>query len=239
MTLLTIAQAAADEVQINRPGSVVGNSDPDAQRFLRFANKAGEWLSRQYDWQALRKEQTFTSTATETQAGALPSDFGRFVTETFWNRTQYRLVTGPVSSVQWQGRRASANPDTPEFFSYRGGTILVSPTPKAGDTYAFEYVSNEWTQGAGGGATASTFAADTDVSLIDEELVTLGVIFEWLQSEGQPIQVAAAQYQRRLRDLVRQERSSTGKLATGDIFARGSRRFDGTPTPYANSEFGI
>ena len=86
MTLLTIVKAAADEIQMPRPATVVGNDTPDAQRFLRYANKVGSSVMKKYAWQALRNEHTFTATATEEQTGALPDDFDRFVPETFWNR---------------------------------------------------------------------------------------------------------------------------------------------------------
>lgn len=229
MTLLTIVKAAADEIQMPRPATVVGNDTPDAQRFLRYANKVGSSVMKKYAWQALRNEHTFTATATEEQTGALPDDFDRFVPETFWNRDSKEDVVGPVDPVRWQGIVKTGGNNSRPMFIYRDDSIYLSPTPTAGHTYAFEYVSNKWARSSGGTAQAS-FLADTDEPYLDEELMILGIIYEWLRSEGQPFDAALFDYRERLSMLVKDERASAGKLSAGDIFAQGSRRFDGVPT---------
>lgn len=229
MTLLTIVKAAADEIQMPRPATVVGNNTPDAQRFLRYANKVGRAVMRKCNWQALRNEQTFTATATEEQSGVLPADFDRFVPESFFNRDDKDFVTGPIDPVRWQGIVKAGGDNALPMFIYRNDSIYMSPTPTAGHTYAFEYMSNKWAKSSGGTAQAS-FLADTDETYLDEELLTLGIIYEWLRSEGQPFDAALFDYREYLTMLIKDEQASPGKLSAGDMFAQGSRRFDGVPT---------
>ena len=228
MTLLDITNDVADEVDILRPSTIVGSVDPDARQLLRLANKAGRQIMKAFPWQALRKETTFTSVSGETQTGILPADFDRIVPETFWNRSTSKLLSGPVSPVEWQGLKTLNTTPTEPKFAYRGDAILTLPALSAGASLAFEYVSKNWCQSSGGAAQAK-FAADTDTTIIDEELLTRAVVFEYLMAKGQPAAKAAADYQRYFNDLASNERASGGTVRVADIFGRGGRRFDGAP----------
>lgn len=227
MTLLTICTDAADEVGINRPSSIVGNVSPDAQKLLRLAKKVGLMCMKKFPWQILRKEQTFTALATEEQTGILPSDFDRIVTETFWDRSTPRLLTGPITPVEWQGLKAKSYTGPPPKFIIRGGALLTIPAFGGGEALAFEYVSSKWCQSSGS-TPQTTWAADTDTGIISEELITLGVIFEYLDGEGQPAATALAKFTDYWNTLVQNDQPNARIMSAGDIFGPG-RRFTGTP----------
>lgn len=228
MSLLQICQDAADEIGITQPSSVANNAAPEALTLYRLANKVGNRLMKAYPWQVLRAETTFTSVATEAQTSILPSDFDRIVPETFWNRTDKVLISGPVSPVQWQGLKANSYSDTSRpKFAYRGGSILVTPTLAAGKTLAFEYVKKNWAESSGSTA-QSEFSADGDTALLDEELITLGLVFEFLDQKGQPTGKAASAYVERFNLLVENERADDGIMVSADIFG-GGRHFTGSP----------
>lgn len=228
MSLLTIIQGAADEVSVTRPSTVVASTDPEVQTLLRLSNKVGLRLMKIFPWQALVAEHTFTALGQEEQTAILPSAFNRFVSESFWNRTTVKLVSGPSSPVEWQGFKANSYSDAnnPKF-RYRGNTVYLLPAPTAGDTLAFEYVSKNWCESSGGtGQTA--WAADTDVGVLDEELLTLGLIYEYLQGEGQPSVEAARHYEDCFNTLIDNDQPNAQILVAGDIF-EGFRHFSGTP----------
>jgi len=227
MTLLTICQSAADEVKITRPSSVVGSTDSNSQALLRLANKVGTRLMKKFPWQDLRKEQTAAGVSGATQTDILPSDFDRFIPETFWNRSASRLISGPISSVEWQGRQATSYTGQDAKFIYRGGAVLINPALAGGESLAFEYVSTQWCQSAAL-AGQSAFAADTDTAILSEELITLGVIYEFLSGEGLPTAAAAQDYVALFDTLVRNDQPTANILSTGDIFGNG-RHFTGTP----------
>lgn len=229
MTLLDICNATADEVDLLRPVTIANNPAPDAQKLFRYANKVGARLMRAHCWQALRKQQTFSALGQEEQTGALPSDFDRFVAQTFWNFGTNRLVSGPISPVEWQGLRAVSSSDTylnPKFI-YRGGAVSIFPAPGAGDSMVFEYVNKNWATSAAD-ADQAKFLVDTDTSKFNEDLIIAGMVFEWLEGEGQPSVVAANQYQLLLDELVANDEPTPGIAVAGDIFGPG-RHFDGTP----------
>ena len=229
MTLLTISNDVADETKGSRPATIAANTNPDAQNILRIINKVGIRLMKSYVWNILRKEQTFTSVAGQEQTGAIPADFDRFVPETFWDRDSNNLMSGPVGPVEWNGQKVQTFSSQNKKFIHRGGSVFTQPLLGTGVSMAFEYVAKNWCDVAAANAPKAKFTLDTDIGIIDEELITYGAIFEYLDSEGQPSARAAKQYQDHF-DLLANNDAATGGIAvTADIFAQNTRHFEGAP----------
>lgn len=213
MTLLTLAQAACDIIGMPRPTSVMAGADQTARTMLSLAQREGRALARRWTWTALRKQQTFTTVAQTVQTGAVPSDFDRMVSETFWNRTDQERVVGPVTPEEWQGLVASVALPIESAFQMRAGQIELYPVPTAGETYAYEYVSNQWCQSAGG-VGQSAWAADTDTGKLDEELTTLGLVWRFKQSRGLDYAEDLATYEEQvLQAMARDGVRRTARLA--------------------------
>lgn len=229
MTLLTIATDAADELQVTRPGSVAGSTADTSRRMLRYANAVGRDLMKEYAWQDLRREQTFTAIAGEVQTGILPSDFDRFVPETFWDRSSDQFLSGPIPAARWQGLKARNYSNSYRKFMIRNDSVYAIPAFGGGESLAFEYVTNQWCQSSGGTGQAA-FAADTDTARIDEELITRGIIYKWLLSEGLPFEGALNAFVTYKNDLIKNDEPRPRILVAGDIFARPTgRHWTGTP----------
>lgn len=183
MSLLTLIQGACDRIGIVRPTSVIGSTDQQVLRLLGYAQQEGKDLAQKYDWQVLRAEQTFISVAQASQTGAVPSNFDHFVNETFFNRSKKRPVFGPMSPQEWQFAQSVVSTVIVESFIVRSDAILLTPTPPAGDSYAYEYIKNTWCQSSGGTA-QTAWAADTDTGILSEELMTLGVVWRFKAGRG-------------------------------------------------------
>ena len=185
MSLLTIVQAVSDRVGLVRPSAVIGSSDAQVRNLLGLVQQEGRDLAARYNWSALIKEKTFTATATAAQSSAIPTDFDRFVNGSMWNRTRDNYIQGPLSAQDWQAIQATVAPSIIEAFRVRGSSLLITPTPTAGDSYAYEYVSTFWA-----GVAASTepglveFTADNDNGYIKEELLTLGTVWRFQKARG-------------------------------------------------------
>lgn len=187
MSRLTIVQAARKRIMQYAPTLVTAETSDTAVIALgELANQSGKDLVRRHRWTFLTKEQTFTSLAQETQTNMLPSDFDRFIDETMFNRDKTRRVLGPLTPQEWQRRKTLTASPVYESFRVRGSDILMIPTPEAGDTFAFEYISKNWVDtDADGDAEAAAFAADADTPLFDEELMTLDITWRYLSAQGQ------------------------------------------------------
>lgn len=184
MSLLTLSQAACDLIGVPRPTSIVAGADQTARTLLSCAQREGRTLARRWAWSALTKDKVFTSAATSAQPAALPTDFGRMVADTFYNRSLHRPVQGPLTAQEWDGHVALSAAVLFDAFRIRQGQVELLPTPAAGLTYAFTYVSADWCRDETSTVTRSLWAADADAGLLDEELMTLGVIWRFKQSRG-------------------------------------------------------
>ena len=160
------------------------------------------------------KEKPFTCTAAAAQTGAIASDYDRIVEESFFNRTQKRPVFGPISAQDWQFMQAVVAATLVESYRVRGDSILITPTPNGTDTYAYEYVSNLWCQSSGGTG-QSAWASDTDTGVLSEELMTLGIIWRFLQKGGFDYAEAFRDYELQVADAILKDGGGKRRLNFG------------------------
>ncbi len=186
MSLLTTIQNVCDRLGVVRPSSVIGSADQQIRQLLGLAQQEGKELARRHNWNFLTVEKTITATATETQSGAVPTDFDRMLNGTFYNRTASRMVEGPLDAVEWQRHKALTTTILFDAYRIRGNAILLAPTPNAGDSYAYEYISTYWIGTAADPTTLAkaTWTIDTDVGILSEELMTDGIIWRFLKAKG-------------------------------------------------------
>lgn len=199
MSALTIVQNACAKLGLPVPDALFSSTNSQTIQLRSLMNKEGKELAgsgpTDHAWTKLIMEKTFTTTAAAIQTGAVPTDFGRYLNETMWNRTTVIQAYGPVSAQAWQNWQAQSAITMPNFgFRFRGGSLLFFPTPTAGQTIAYEYVSTYWAQTSlAAGLAAMT--ADTDVGVLDETLIELGVIWRFLQAKGLDYAEAYRTYQ--------------------------------------------
>jgi hypothetical protein len=200
MTLLTICQDAAKEIGVPSPTSVVGSSDTTNVQLLAAANRVGKDLVTGYDWEVLIKEEEHTTLAAESQGAmtTIATDFMRISNDTMWNRTTDRKYYGPLNNSQWQRLKASVSSGITNYFRIRGGVLLVNPAPPSGEKIFFEYIGKNWVITAGSSANAVAYAADANTTVLDEDLITLGVIWRFLKQKGLPYDNQFQEYRLKL-----------------------------------------
>lgn len=205
MTLLTTIQSACRIIGLTAPSSFVGSTNLLAQELLECAQEEGFDLMRRGTWQVLTKERTFTTVASQTQTDIIPDDFDRFINETFWNRTRKRPLYGPVTPQEWQNLIAWTSSPIQDTFRMRGGDILVTPTPPAGETWAFEYISKNFCQ-SNTGTAQSAWAADTDTGILDERLMAAGIVWRYKAKKGLPFETDFQKYESDVRQALVQDK---------------------------------
>jgi hypothetical protein len=151
MTLLTIVQEAAGSLNQPVPSTVFGSTSGDAVLWRNLAQREGRDLSGRHDWQALIVQQTWTSTATQAQTSALPSDYDHMVPDVvIWDRTGHYPYRGPTSSQDWQTLVSSGvSGGGAGWWRIIGGDVYLYPAPTAGRTFALEYITTKWCQSSG------------------------------------------------------------------------------------------
>lgn len=203
-SVLAMLQEVADRVNILRPSVLTGaTADESGRQLLACAHEEGRECARRGNWQALTIEKTFTTIAAETQTSAIPAGFDRFVKDTIWNRTSQEPLIGPLTAQEYAEYKGGLTSFVNPAFRIRGGSFLITPTPSAGDTVAYEYVTQYWC-GASGDTTPtqSAFAADTDIIFLDEEIFRIGTMWRYLRRRGLDYAEAMQQYELALAQLL-------------------------------------
>lgn len=215
MTLLTIVQETCRLTGLRVPLEVVASTDTQVQQLFALANEEGEDLARSFEWQALNRQQLFTTVAGEEQTGAVPADLDHFIPNTFFNRTTRLTLIGPITPQLWQAIKAQPQLNRVYLcFRERDGDFLVTPDATAGDEIAYEYVSKYWAASAGGTPQAA-FAADTDTTYLSERLIILGLRWRFLASKNLDYAEAYRSYQTQLQQVQARDGGSTQLNLTG------------------------
>jgi hypothetical protein len=120
----------------------------------------------------------------------LPTGFQRVIDNTLWDRSRFWAMRGPQSPQQWQLYKSSVigKASIQRRFRFReiGGNQVFSidPVPTDnGSALVFEYVSNAWCKSQSG-TLQTTWMADTDVGVLDEYLITLGIRWRMMRRLG-------------------------------------------------------
>ena len=184
-TLLTMVQASATELGLPVPSAVASATDAQTRQMLGLLNREGRFLVRDHQWSQLQTLGTITAVADQA-AYNFPSDFLRIIGNTLWDRQNRWELLGPDSPQTDRFKRESAVSQTGPRRSVRqvGSQLKVWPTPtSSGAVFVYEYVSKNWaTTSTGTGIDAMT--ADTDIPLLDADLLVLGLKWRFLAAKG-------------------------------------------------------
>lgn len=190
MSLLTIVTKFVQRTALPAAATVVGNTDPQVRQILTILEEECIELAGRHPWTALINEATFPTTAAEDQGTlqsfANPNGLRYILNNVMWNRTTRVPVWGPVDPQDWQALKAMTTGPYSQY-RFRGAIgaqahLLINPIPVAGQTMAFEYITNNWC--LNGSTPSAVFVADTDTILLDENLVSAGLKWRWKKEKG-------------------------------------------------------
>jgi hypothetical protein len=147
---------------------------------------------------------------------ALPPDFQAPINDTFWDRSRYWAMRGPMSPQQWQIYKSSAIGQASIERRYRFRTIggpgnvmlSIDPVPMdSGSALVFEYFSNGWCQSAAG-VPQTRWEADSDVGVLDEYLLTLDLQWRLLHRLGLSYNEELDEYEREVAKAIARDGSA-------------------------------
>lgn len=194
MTLLSIVQDGALSLGLTKPLVVINSTDQQTQELLAALNNEGQALTRMTPiLPQLMRRGSWTTLASDLQGplDTIAPGYRYTTHDTLWDRTMMWPIVGPLTPQQWEFLKARAvqGPN----YSYRimiddstnKNSLYLIPSPPAGETFYMEYVSMNWVSDASGATTYPKFStSDTDIGLIDEYLLQLGMEWRWLQIKG-------------------------------------------------------
>lgn len=206
LSCLQIVQTVARRIGINVPNAAYTSLDNQILQILSIVEEEGQSLADRYPWQALQKEATFTTVATQIQTAisTVTTGFNYIVNDTIWNRSLRRPVYGPRSQQQWQEAKAMQLNGPFNIFRIIASSINFYPTPAAGESCYFEYLTRNWIS-TSTSSTSSTWTNDADTPLLDDQLITLGAIWRWKQAKGLTYAEDFDKYERRVMDAMNRD----------------------------------
>jgi hypothetical protein len=205
MSMLSIIQHFCRRRGIPRPTTAYGSTDPQVLQVMALLEEEGNDLATRHDWQALTFEASHTSLASEDQgaiATIATNGYRHIKNETIWNRTTSIPLYGPMNDVEWQSVKGMAATGPHYRYRIRGGKLLVNPVPAAGEAWYFEYYSKNWLTDSTGVTYRQYVGADTDIGLLPEDLLLMGLTWRWKKEKGLDYAEDFATYESQAKDAM-------------------------------------
>ena len=182
MTMLATIQRFCRRTNLTVPSAVIGTTDPQVSQIYSILEEEGAELSGRGSWQYLTYETTHTTVATESQGSIddiAPNNFRYIKNDTIWDRTE-NLPVIVVDGPDWQAEKGFSTTSPRYRARIRGNDLLVTPTPVAGNIWAFEYVTWNWI----GQNEKQYFTSDSDTIALPEPIIQMGLRWRWKKEKG-------------------------------------------------------
>lgn len=185
MTLLSMAQDICDTIGIPRPSTIAAGTDQISRQLYGIAKETVEELTA-LDWPILAIPYTFP-TVVDQDTYPVPNDFHHAIADTAYLATQYYPLRGSLTPSDWQ-RIRNALPSQIGRYKFRimagnPPVFVMSPIPGTVETVVMEYRTSNRVQKSDG-TFSPTWTGDTDVPIVPEALVKLGMKWRLKREKG-------------------------------------------------------
>jgi hypothetical protein len=215
-TLLSLVQQFCGKQGLPVPTDVVGSTDAGVVQIRRLLEEECAALANRGAWQALTNECTFLTLAAESQ-GSISAGLGsgptalsgyRYIVpaQVMYNRTQRIPVLGALNAQDWQYLKSITAAGPWAQYRWRGDQLLFNPAPAAGQTVAFEYLTEFW--GLTGTTPMKLFVTNDDTIRLTDEIVLKGLEWRWLKKKGFAYAEDFNSYEDLVKDQLSREKGS-------------------------------
>lgn len=219
--LVDIIRAAVLRAEGSRIDEATSGDTQISREMLDLANEVATDIMRSHDWRDLTKVHSITADGV-TAGYPKPADFDR--------------LTGDDEIAGYRGLHTVDEwvDATQGNYTGRGGWIilggLIQFAPAISGTIPFAYISNHVVR-LSDGSTAAEFDADDNEFILDDRLLTLGLIWRWKAQKGLDYSEDMATYEIALAQAQTRDRGAY-VLRTPRL-TRGLNRWNTTPFPAA------
>jgi hypothetical protein len=189
MALLTVVRDVCAAVGVALPTTVFGSLQ--ANRTMQEMVALGDEMAQRIaydlrDWTVLRTTATYVGDGVTTSF-ALPVDFKRMLlTSNVWRSTSTQEPMMFVSDVdEWVRRRSFHESGAWGEWILMGGRLHIAPAMGVGVSARHSYLDKNCVTLASGGF-GDRFTDDADSFRLDERLLKLGMIWQWMANKGSP-----------------------------------------------------
>jgi hypothetical protein len=208
MTLLSVAQDVCKVIGLDPvPDAVASNIDREYVELLHVANEMAKRISRGHEWQKLSVIHTLTGDGT-TEDFDLPSNYDRMLVKAQVWSSDLETALSPITDLdKWLEMDVQSFDFVVNAWTLYGGQMHIKPALTTGVTAKFFYQSGAFVADVGGSYKTS-FTADDDTFRLDEQVLKLGMIWQWRANKGLPYDEDMMNYEQALeREVVRDKGS--------------------------------
>lgn len=178
MTILSVCQEAAVELNQAQPSTLFSSTDPFNVEIRTLANVAAEAIAKAYDWQKLQAISTMTGDGTTTSF-TLPTNYDRMTLTSKVLTSQFASAVSKARDLEfWLDLQINGVVAAPGYWIITGGTFQILPALATAVTAKFYYIKNTLVTGAAA-AQQVRFLADADTFNLPERLLRLALIWRW------------------------------------------------------------
>lgn len=159
-----IVRQVAGELGLEIPGSLMDSTDKQAFQLLSLLNAAGNELVTYYPWEQFVKQWNW-NTVEGQDAYDLPSDWGYFVDQTQWDRTNHWPLLGPKSPQEWSWLKGGLLQAAPRMrYRIYGDQFYLHPVPGSSSfNIVMEYITKNWMTDSTGATPSDMITANGDI----------------------------------------------------------------------------
>lgn len=184
MTLQEILDSVMLECGMATETAYSTNSRDEVLRLVNLANRSARRIATDWKWQKMRKVYTFSLTTATSYD--LPSDFREMVADTVFSNSVVSPVDLPTNPSEWRYLQTNGTGVGPTYkMRFIGGRIEVFD-PQDGETVSFEYHSDHPVLATDGTTTKARFTLDSDTFRLDDDLLTMDIIWRYKKLLGLP-----------------------------------------------------
>ena len=183
-TVLSACKDLCFRVGIPAPSAVMTSTNELTLQILGIFVEAARDLAKAHKWESLQHEAEFTTVAGEEQAvmATIAPGFKEFIPRTFVNKTQGHLLV-PINAEEAASQHIQPATFMGRAYRVVRGKILM-PGAVAGQLHRFEYRSDLFIMDADGEEYSNLPAADSDLVLLPDECLILGMKWRWKKEKG-------------------------------------------------------
>ncbi len=181
----------------------------------RMANLIAGRISRVFDWQAITRLRSFNGDGVN-ESFTLPEDYGRMLkTSSLWS-SRYSWRMNAISSLDnWLEMEVFPTNRLTGSWALFQNQIHVRPVMPTGELVKFYYIRKTLVL-AQDGTLKTKFTLDDDSFVLSEDLLELGMIWQWRASKGLPYAEDKQNYEIELGNLMDSDRGSKPTIRAKD-----------------------
>lgn len=197
MTLVRICQNVLNITGWDNFNTIAGNPDKTALQIMAIANQEVTNLSKRFDWRQLIRSETIATVADQDEY-TVPANFDKLMQDSVYNVDEYYRLRSSMSEYQWNawvhGLLGSLSHQRFRVvYSDSATAIKLSPVPSSVENLVYFYKINTPVKDESGELKAE-FEVDSDVSLLPEDVVELGVLWRFKRAKGLDFSAELSEY---------------------------------------------